>query len=182
MDSSSLSWKCGTCSEDHRGLPMSYGPPGPDHLLGVPERQRHRITLTDDLCVIDLTKWLFFGERHYFIRGILEIPTIDTGETFACLVWVSLSQRSFRRALQMWESPERAAEPPYFGWLCNHLTPYPNTLFLATHVHTRAVGQRPLIEVEPTDHPLAVEQRTGITLARVQEFAEILLHPPLPPQ
>ncbi len=33
-----------------------------------------------------------------------------------------------------------------------------------------------LIELEPTDHPLAVEQRVGITLARVQEIAETLLH------
>jgi hypothetical protein len=39
------------------------------------------------------------------------------------------------------------------------------------------VGQRPLVELEPTDHPLAVEQREGITIARVQEFAELLQHP-----
>jgi hypothetical protein len=52
----------------------------------------------------------------------------------------------------------------------------PSTLSLKTRVHTQAVGQRPLIELEPTDHPLAVEQRTGITLARVQEIAETLLH------
>jgi hypothetical protein len=43
-------------------------------------------------------------------------------------------------------------------------------------VHTRAVGVRPYIQLEPTDHPLAVEQRTGITLARVQEIAEMVLH------
>ena len=33
-----------------------------------------------------------------------------------------------------------------------------------------------MIELEPTDHPLAVEQREGITLARVIEFAERVLH------
>jgi len=43
-------------------------------------------------------------------------------------------------------------------------------------VHTQPVGVRPVVELEPTDHPLAVEQRTGITVARVQEFAEQLLH------
>ncbi|HTJ32767.1 MAG TPA: DUF2199 domain-containing protein [Dactylosporangium sp.] len=48
---------------------------------------------------------------------------------------------------------------------------------LKTHVHTQRVGKRPHIELEATDHPLAVEQRTGITLSRVQEFAELLLHP-----
>jgi hypothetical protein len=31
-------------------------------------------------------------------------------------------------------------------------------------------------EREPTEHPLAVQQRDGITLAAVQRFAEQLLH------
>ena len=38
------------------------------------------------------------------------------------------------------------------------------------------LGQRPLITLEPTDHPLAVEQREGITMARVQEIAEAAFH------
>jgi hypothetical protein len=53
----------------------------------------------------------------------------------------------------------------------------PSTLNLKTNVHTQPVGLRPLVELEPTDHPLAVEQRDGITVARVQEFAERLLNP-----
>lgn len=63
------------------------------------------------------------------------------------------------------------------GWLSTELPLYqPSTLSLKTRVHTQAVGQRPLVELEPADHPLAVEQRTCITLARVQEIAETLLH------
>jgi hypothetical protein len=30
------------------------------------------------------------------------------------------------------------------------------------------------LELEPTDHPLAIEQRDGITLARVVEIAQAL--------
>lgn len=67
---------------------------------------------------------------------------------------------------------------PYFGWLTTELAPYsPSTTNLKTHVHTRSLGQRPFIELEPTDHPLAVEQRTGITMDRVREIAEAVLHP-----
>jgi hypothetical protein len=33
----------------------------------------------------------------------------------------------------------------------------------------------PYVELEPTDHPLAIEQREGVTLARVVEIAEALL-------
>jgi hypothetical protein len=71
----------------------------------------------------------------------------------------------------------REAEPPMFGWLMAALPTYePSTLSLKTMVHTRPLGLRPLVELEPTDHPLAVEQREGITLARVQQIAEQLLH------
>ncbi|MYX38659.1 DUF2199 domain-containing protein [Streptomyces sp. SID8377] len=46
-----------------------------------------------------------------------------------------------------------------------------------TNAHTRPVGTRPLMELEPTDHPLAVEQRTGITQDRVREIAMAVPHP-----
>jgi hypothetical protein len=81
--------------------------------------------------------------------------------------------------VSLWTTPGREGEPPSFGWLSTELPLYQtSTLELKTHVHMQRVGQRPLVEVEPTDHPLDVEQRTGITLARVQEIAEALLHPP----
>jgi hypothetical protein len=54
---------------------------------------------------------------------------------------------------------------------------YPETLNLKTNVYTQPVGVRPFIELEPTDHPLAIEQRTGISWERVQEIAELVLHP-----
>ena len=55
---------------------------------------------------------------------------------------------------------------------------YPDTINLATNVHTRAVGVRPFVELEPTEHPLALEQRNGITWARVLEIASIMQHQP----
>ena len=72
----------------------------------------------------------------------------------------------------MWNDAARAEEPPYFGWFSTSLPGYPETLNLKTLVHTRAVGLVPWIELEPTDHPLAVEQRTGITWERIREIAE----------
>ncbi|MCI4339810.1 MAG: DUF2199 domain-containing protein, partial [Thermoplasmata archaeon] len=41
---------------------------------------------------------------------------------------------------------------------CTSLPLYPDTLLLKTHVHTRPIGQRPFVELEPTDHPLSVER------------------------
>lgn len=56
--------------------------------------------------------------------------------------------------------------------------PYkPSTLNLKALVHTQPVGERPLIELEETDHPISVEQHRGITMARVQQIAESGIRP-----
>ena len=52
-------------------------------------------------------------------------------------------------------------------------------LSLKTNLHTKPVGERPTIELEPTGHPLATEQRDGITMARVRQIAETMMHLPL---
>lgn len=51
-----------------------------------------------------------------------------------------------------------------------------DTLHLKTMVHLRDHGIRPVIELESTDHPLAVEQRCGITLDRVTEIVHLVDH------
>lgn len=126
--------------------------------------------LSSDQCVIEA--------QQFFVKGMIEIPVISSDRVFSWGVWVSLSRDNFARALNVWETPGRESEPPYFGWLTTSLSIYlPNTLNLKTNLHTRKVGQRPFVELEPTDHPLAVEQRTGVTLDRVREIAESVLHP-----
>jgi hypothetical protein len=163
-------WRCRCCGEVHDELPMHYGASAPALWFGIPEAEREaRALLSPDTCLID-------GE-HGFVIGNLEIPVLDGDHLFSWGVWVSLSLPNFKRAFELWEQVGRESEPPYFGWMSTSLPGYPETLNLKSHVHTRAVGRRPLVELEPTDHPLAVEQRHGITVARVQEIAELVLHP-----
>ena len=60
---------------------------------------------------------------------------------------------------------------PFFGWLCTRIDYYPEeTLFLKTMAHFRKGNLRPAILVEPTDHPLAVDQRNGITLDKAWDI------------
>lgn len=102
----------------------------------------------------------------------------DSEDLFSWGVWVSLSETNFARMRDLWESPKREQEPPYFGWLSTELPVYTrSTLPLKTHLQTRAVGLRLLIELETTDHPLAVEQREGVTISRVHEIANRLMGP-----
>ena len=89
---------------------------------------------------------------------------------------MSLSEQSFRRIGQLWEQEGREREPPYFGWLQSALPYEPTTLSLKTSVQTSPAGERPIVTLEATDHPLSLEQRHGITVVRVQEIVEAALH------
>jgi hypothetical protein len=89
---------------------------------------------------------------------------------------VSLSESSYTDYLAHLDDPRRYQRAPYFGWLCNRLSGYPETALLKTRVHLRPPPLRPVIELEPSSHRLAVEQRDGITLQRFHEIALTYLH------
>jgi hypothetical protein len=169
-------YTCKTCGQFHEGIPFSYGSPAPALVLSLSEaEQKRRVTLSSDQCEVRGPK--LFDEGYYFIVGNIDIPIIGSTEIFRWSVWVSLSKINYKRMGKLWNKQGRENEPPYFGWLSTSLPGYPETLNLKTNVHTQPIGIRPFVELEPTDHPLAVEQRNGITLARVQEIAELVLHP-----
>ncbi|WP_378742709.1 DUF2199 domain-containing protein [Nocardia brasiliensis] len=161
-------FSCSSCAELHDGPPLSYGTLAPVYWNADLADQQGSV-LGEEQCVI--------AGAHFFVRARLVLPITDTDGEFDWGVWVSLSEASFHRLSALWDNPARVEEPPYFGWLSTELPLYePTTVNLATKLHTQPLGDRPLVELEPTDHPLAVEQRAGITMARVQRFAEQLLH------
>lgn len=155
-------FKCTCCNEWHEGMP-TYAADAPLFLYGIPEEERkHRCVLQSDTCVVD--------DRLYFVRGCIEIPVDGANEPFVWGVWVSLSAQSFEDFVACLDTRKRAHIGPFFGWLSAELPLYPSTENLKTPVHLRDDGIRPHIELEPTDHPLAVEQRNGITVDRVAEI------------
>jgi hypothetical protein len=166
-----VQWTCNRCGGVHEGRPLDWGYDAPIYWHELTPEQRARGKLSEDLCVI-----LDDDGEHFFIRGVLPIPVRTSGEEFRYGVWTSLSEKSFRRVVELWNDPKRTEEPPYFGWLSNSIAGYPETLNLKTNVHTRDLNLRPTIELQPTDHPLAVEQREGITPDRLQELVELQLH------
>ena len=149
-------------------MPLDYAYDAPDYWSESLLKDADSF-LNSDLCVIK--------EEDYFVRGLIEIPVIGRDEPFRWGVWTTLSKKNFDRMVKLWNDPKLVNEPPYFGWLANSIDLYPETLNLKTTVHSRSVTERPYIEVEPTDHPLALEQRRGITTERVREIAERTIHP-----
>lgn len=163
-----MKFQCACCDEIVEGIP-TFGWDYPIHYLDVPEAERpERVFLTSDLCVID-DKW-------FFVRGCLEIPVIGHDDPFIWGVWVSLSEDNFFEFQELLEVKERSKFGPYFGWFSASINIYPETLNLKTKVHIRDDGVRPYIELEPTDHPLALEQQQGISVKRVSEIYANRVH------
>lgn len=161
-------WTCACCGERFDTLPLDVGVDAPDYWTEIPEAERGaRGTLDRDFCAVD---------GHFFMRGVLELPIRDGDDSFGWGVWISLSEDSYARARELFDAAVPEDEPPRLGWFSNRLWGYPDTLDLKARAWFRNGGLRPAIELQPTDHPLAVEQREGITLKRVQEIVAPLLH------
>jgi hypothetical protein len=155
-------FKCTSCGEWHEGMP-TFGAHAPLYFYAIPVGEREmRCVLTSDTCVVD--------QELFFVRGCLEIPVDGATEPFIWGVWVSLSKANFDQFVSCIEKPNRSHIGPFFGWLSAEMPLYPSTENLKTRVHLRDNGVRPFIELEPTNHPLAIEQRVGITADRVAEI------------
>ena len=161
-------FRCNSCGQTHQGMP-SFGAKAPLSYYEIPEPDRaQRCDLGSDDCVID--------GKYFFVRGCIEIPVHGQTEPLNWGVWVSLSKESHLAWLSSFDSHTRSHIGPFFEWLNAWLKPYPDTLNLKTKVHLRNKGIRPYIELEPTDHALAMEQRRGISVDRVAEIYAIMNH------
>ncbi len=162
-----LRWKCSSCDEWHEGPCLDFGYSEPHYWRRELEASSKSGTfLTDDYCAIR-------GE-HYFVRGLLHLPIIGTGESFRWGVWGSLSRENFEKLRTM--SDDDAAElPPMFSWLSTQLPDYPDTLSLKMYAYPQFHNQRPHFRLEETDHPLTQEYHHGTTPERVRELMRRLL-------
>ena len=112
-------------------------------------------------CVID--------EEDHFIRGVISIPVQGEDDAFGIGVCVSQKQENFKAYLENFVSPDIG---PFFGWLSNRIPFYEqDTWALKTMVRFQGNNQRPLIEVEPSDHPLFLDSSEGITLEQAWRYA-----------
>jgi hypothetical protein len=163
-----LSFICSTCGQAHSQI-RDIGFQAPDYWLGVAEDERGvRGRLTSDTCELD--------GQHFFVHGCLEIPVRGETNTFIWGVWVSLSEPNYKRYGELFEASNVENEGPYFGWLCNRIAGYPDTLLLKTNLHLRPFPTRPAIELEPTDHPLAIHQRQGVSRVELSRIVREVLH------
>lgn len=149
---------------------MDIGFDAPHYWYTVPEDEKARSQLTSDWCSID--------GQDFFIRGVLKVPILGTDEALGWGMWTSVSHANFERYIETFDSPSQSELGTFTGWLSNQIPDYPDMLHLVVRAELQDNHQRPLLGLEPVDHPLANEQRHGITTERLAEILTPYLHPP----
>jgi hypothetical protein len=133
------------------------------------EHLEQRVVITPDQCVVD--------GKDFYLRGRILVPVVGVEEPFVWGIWAEVSPKNFVRTNELWAVEGREKEPPFPGWLNSQLPVFGDTYNLAVSVRTEPVGRRQHFTVVDQDDPLAVEQRDGITMERVEEIAVRMLHP-----
>ena len=89
---------------------------------------------------------------------------------------MTLSKTNFDRYIETFDTGDHGHLGPWFGWFSNRIPGYPDTLNLKCQVVPRNGRSRPYVELKPTHHPLAIEQRDGITFGRILEIYALYGH------
>lgn len=166
-----FAFKCTCCGAIHEGSP-SFGFRAPDHYAGLSDEQQAANKLSDDLCVIERD-----GSTDRFIRAVLEVPIHGISEPFLWGVWVSLSEKSFKRYVETFDEP--VPGEGFFGWVCNDIALYPCERPRAADIVIQGGRNRPKVVLhkgDPEGDPLVIDQVHGISISRAQELAERAMH------
>lgn len=160
---------CTHCGKQH-DLPLSFAADYPDPYLALSESDRRtRAQITSDQCILD--------GAEFYLRGCLELPVRGTGDVFLWGVWARVHEKDFDTVDQYWETEGREHMiGPFKGRMANALDLYPQTTDLRLELRIQPAGVRPLFILEEPGHPLAVEQRIGLSPQKAQEYACWLLN------
>jgi hypothetical protein len=119
----------------------------------------------DDLCIIE-------GKR-FFIRGVLPLPVVARNSTYCIGLWVEVSQATFERVYDLWESEDQRNEQPHAASIANEIPIARGSLGLEAELRLAGPAKRPEVFLKASDHPLYAEQTGGIDVHRISEYTAL---------
>lgn len=166
------SWVCPACGDRHEGPLTFFAQPAPELWATAPLWARIRAGRSRSFRSFKTT-----GKRRYFVRGHLMIPRLEQpDDPFGWSVWAEVDETDFRLLVDTLEDPQRVEQAPIRGHLDADLPYEDPTRGLSVLLHQNPPGEVSDITVsEAEHHPLAIEQRNGITETRVAEIKHSLL-------
>jgi hypothetical protein len=167
--------RCATCGDEYDLLAMEPSYAWPDAYFDVPKEDREYLTnfSKDDGRIRNADD----TERRHFLRVLLSVPILGECQDVAWGVWVEVSGADWERAYDLWDDPKQSEQPPFPGRLANSLRGYEGTIGLSGRVRLTSPKTAPLFELDANlDHPLADEQRQGVSRERVVEWVSAHHH------
>ncbi len=161
-------YACSVCGKLHPVADLSFATDFPDSYVNMSKDARDaRALIGSDQCVID--------QAQFYLRGCIELPVRESEGSFLWGVWARVHEVDFDEFAEYWET-ERREEMigPYKGRLANSLSIYPETPNMKLEIQIQPVGSRPLFFLEDQDHPMTIEQRTGLSMEKAKEYACLL--------
>lgn len=162
---SESSFECGVCGEVHEGLPLDYAYGLPDEVFALSYLDRYRRSRSNaDLCTLD--------ESRFFIRCVLPVPFSDTDQKYVWGIWAEVTRDQHDQYVHGFYD-DLSQAPAFSAKIANDLPRYPATNGLEVLVQFQSSDSRPALRFgAAASHPLAVEQRFGITRSRHHEILE----------
>ncbi|MEM6684442.1 MAG: DUF2199 domain-containing protein [Bacteroidota bacterium] len=157
---------CPDCNNDQVEWPaLTFKAPDNYHLLSEQEKAEFG-KLDTDFCEIH-----YEDQIDRFIRVTLIQKVNDTEDNLHYGLWVSLSEKSYLDYSSNFTNENH--ETGYFGWLCNTIPEYENTMSIPCDVLTKTGNDRPeIFPHQSFDHPFVSDYYGGIT----KEEAEQRIH------
>ncbi|WP_353119666.1 DUF2199 domain-containing protein [Myroides odoratus] len=154
-----MKYTCEHCGQEHEDWPaLVY--PTPLSYAQLTEEEKEDAEVTSDFCAIINPE-----HTYYFIRVVLIQTVADACQDLDYGVWVSLSETSFKEYYENFDN--KAFKTTYFGWLNNHIAPYPFTTCMEVGVNVEVDNERgrPFIYLhQKENNDLVRDLYSGISL------------------
>ena len=168
-------FRCIRCEAEHSLADIELSFDRPEAYFAIPPDKRARRTWNDEhFCVIWETER---SPRRHFLRVLLAIPIRGEKSAYCWGVWSEVAESAYAHAFNTWTHRKRDRTPPFPGQLANTLPGTEPTLGLPGLVHLGERGEIPRFTFEAdVDHPIAQQQREGVSREQVIEWASGALH------
>ncbi len=114
--------------------------------------------LDSDFCEI-----CWDDQTDRFIRTVLVIPVVEFELDLEYGLWVSVSEKSFQEYDMNFDNTHY--ESGFFGWTCNKIEGYEDTLQIPTDVIINPGTQRPQLKLHSNhEHQLVTDFLNGMEL------------------
>ena len=155
-------YRCSECGKVHSEWPaLTFK--SPNNYDGLSVKQKEELgKLDSDFCVIS-----YEDQIDRFIRVTLTQSVNNDCQDLHYGLWVSLSEKSFLDYATNFDNENH--ETGYFGWLCNNIPGYENTMSIPCDVITKTGNSRPeIIPHQDFEHQFVIDYYNGISKSEAE--------------